>query len=123
MATTGELLVQMSTLNSGTALQHFTNISFGGEPGDCPECPDVPTNPGECEECKEYVQKIIVLESDPKPMPAPVIHTGDILVVEDMRINMEVLDNQLSFGIDANNEVNLVVDIKPNTLKIDLEWL
>ena len=28
--TTGELLVEMSTLSTGTALEHFTNISFGG---------------------------------------------------------------------------------------------
>jgi hypothetical protein len=33
MATTGELLVEMSTLSTGTALEHFTNISFGGEGG------------------------------------------------------------------------------------------
>jgi hypothetical protein len=33
MATTGELLVQMSTLSTGTALEHFTNISFGGNGG------------------------------------------------------------------------------------------
>jgi hypothetical protein len=33
MATTGELLVQMSTLSTGTALDHFTNISFGGGGG------------------------------------------------------------------------------------------
>ena len=30
MATTGELLVQMSTLTTGTALEHFTNINFSG---------------------------------------------------------------------------------------------
>jgi len=33
MATTGELLVQMSTLTTGTALEHFTNISYGGGGG------------------------------------------------------------------------------------------
>jgi hypothetical protein len=33
MATTGELLVEMSTLTTGTALEHFTNISFGGGEG------------------------------------------------------------------------------------------
>lgn len=33
MATTGELLVQMSTLSTGTTLEHFTNISFGGGGG------------------------------------------------------------------------------------------
>lgn len=33
MATTGELLVQMSTLSTGTALEHFTNISYGGGGG------------------------------------------------------------------------------------------
>jgi len=31
--TTGELLVTMSTLTTGTALAHFTNISFGGGGG------------------------------------------------------------------------------------------
>lgn len=30
MATTGELLVAMSTLSTGTAMEHFTNISYGG---------------------------------------------------------------------------------------------
>ena len=30
MATTGELLVIYSTLTTGTALEHFTNISTGG---------------------------------------------------------------------------------------------
>ena len=33
MATTGELLVQMSTLTSGTAMDHFTHISWGGGGG------------------------------------------------------------------------------------------
>ena len=33
MATTGELLVQMSTLTTGTALEHFTNINYGGSIG------------------------------------------------------------------------------------------
>jgi len=31
--TTGELLVQMSTLSTGTALEHFTNIDYGGGGG------------------------------------------------------------------------------------------
>jgi len=31
--TTGELLVEMSTLTSGTAMDHFTNISWGGGGG------------------------------------------------------------------------------------------
>ena len=31
--TTGELLVEMSTLTSGTAIDHFTNISWGGGGG------------------------------------------------------------------------------------------
>jgi len=32
-STTGELLVQMSTLSTGTAMDHFTHISFGGQAG------------------------------------------------------------------------------------------
>ena len=31
--TTGELLVEMSTLTTGTAMEHFQNISHGGGEG------------------------------------------------------------------------------------------
>lgn len=124
--TTGELLVQMSTLTTGTALDHFTNISFGGGGGPCPDpepCPDCP--PGiDCPECPDCPEPEVITINDPaRPLPTPVIYTGDIMVIEEMEINVDVETNQMSFGIDVNNEVDLIVNIVPNTLKIDLEWL
>ena len=38
--TTGEKLVEMSTLETGTALEHFMNISFGGGGGDTEPYPE-----------------------------------------------------------------------------------
>ena len=103
MATTGELLVQMSTLSTGTALDHFLNIQFGGTgpcpdpepcpPTDCPDCPDLDNcpDPEPCPDCPDILD-------DPKLKTGvyyPDIHKGNIIVVEDININVQVLENNL----------------------------
>lgn len=130
--TTGELLVQMSTLSTGTALEHFTNISFGGggdcpDPVPCPECPDITDCPEceECEDCQEEVGKIPVTKPGlPSGVWYPDIHEGPVLVIEEMNIAVDVMDNQIEFGITiVDEEMDIILNIEPNTVKIDLEWL
>lgn len=135
MATTGELLVEMSTLTSATALDHFLNIEFGGtspvpcpDPVPCPECPECPECPDildcpdpDCPDCPPVDGYKL-----PNGKQESLVGTGpgNVNVIEDMNINVEVLDNYVDFCVENTvEEMDIILNIVPNTVKIDLEWL